>query len=105
MHGQLVEVPVVCLVLGFYFLAVSSGSYRHARTPNFSVGPGGRGFNREAKCFVAVTLHLQHIAVQLRLYTCECNTWRDALAEFTSWCLMLRVGSSSSQVPEVADFG
>jgi hypothetical protein len=44
--------------------------------------------------------------VQLRLCTCECNyTWRDALAEFASQCLKFCVGSSSSQVPEVADCG
>jgi hypothetical protein len=44
---------------------------------------------------VAGTLHFgtpeTYRCVQLRLYTCECNyTWRDALAEFTSVCNVVR---------------
>jgi len=86
---------------------------QHANFLNFALGQRWE-VGREAKCNVcwpvAGTLHLgtpeTYRCVQLRLYTCECNyMWRNALAEFTSQCLMFCVGSSSSRVPEVADFG
>ena len=106
-----------CVSLGFFFFLFffffpgESWKLQARAHPEFF---NGWGVNRKAKynvCWpVAGTLQLgtpeTYRCVQLRLYTCECNyTWRNALAEFTSQCLMFCVGSSSSQVPEVADFG
>jgi hypothetical protein len=100
-----------CVPLGFFFFDSESWKLQARAHPEFF---NGWGVNRKAKynvCWpVAGTLHLgtpeTYRYVQLRLFTRECNyTWRDALAALPPQCLMFCVGSSSSQVPEVADFG